>query len=276
MLMVLPALASVHCAASGQLAQADPKVAICVPVPAGRIVVVTPAGQRTVRAATSTANWSLPKTPGRRRRRLHLAADLRSRRLQRLQQLPGAIGRVAVDRQRLELVKLTPGGTAVTVAPPSRVALAGWATPAAGSAAGRSSSCAAVRRTPRRAVHISAGRTRNTNGNRWPGANTTAAAARDSAHCVAASHVRHPGPAGVCRNSGTITRTAAACAATTTRVWRPGPPTRPRRRAKLRRSRRALRRPSAGRGRAVTRASVARRPAYRAIATTSPARPPRR
>jgi len=63
MLMVLPALASVHCAASGQLAQADPKVATCVPVPAGRIVVVTPAGQRTVRAATSTANWSLAKRP---------------------------------------------------------------------------------------------------------------------------------------------------------------------------------------------------------------------
>ncbi len=62
-LIVRPLVAAVHCAASGQLAQAAPKYATPPPVPAGLLVVVTPAGQRTVPAGRSTLNWSLDNRP---------------------------------------------------------------------------------------------------------------------------------------------------------------------------------------------------------------------
>ena len=98
--MVRPPLATVHCAASGQLAQAARSRPLAPPVPAGLIVVVTPAGQRTVPALPVDGELVLGQPSGRRDRRLHLAHRLDAGRVERLQQLTGAVGRVAVDHER--------------------------------------------------------------------------------------------------------------------------------------------------------------------------------
>ena len=98
--MVRPAAELVHCAASGQPAQAAPNAAVPPPVVAGRIGTRHPVRAGHGARVQVDVEASLVNRPPGAVGGCTLVLDLRARGFQPGQQLPGAVGGVAIDRRR--------------------------------------------------------------------------------------------------------------------------------------------------------------------------------
>src|SRR5659263_401645 len=99
--MLRPPAALVQWARSGQSVQAAANVAVPSPSRPRRMPAVFPAGQVTVSSSRLTVNWSLVNISPGSGRPLGLAAGVDPGFGEPVQELPAAVGGVAVDGPRL-------------------------------------------------------------------------------------------------------------------------------------------------------------------------------